>query len=292
RKPKEKKQIGQYDHRNASRANNPPVGLVTPETDRDAGKKTYAYNPHLYPSLQFDTHRSQIEKIIDDALAAETIEEAKAALAELKKCQAPYLDWAGKAEHTSFDIPTVSLHAHERIDLFATFQFDPGAAKDIDETDWPGVTLSKAQMNADPLTEDLKKKRASNESFWLIGQPDVNVERITEGEDEGKYRVEVPGFDYYNTKTGTIDSGGTKKIAVWMLDTDYDERSPYPRQVFFPMAGAKDGWARLAKNLKAEVDPELVEAYRGTISLPFEVGGNGQIVDYRGIESLEIVAVE
>jgi adenine-specific DNA-methyltransferase len=32
-----------------------------------------------------------------------------------------------------------------------------GGAKDIDETDWPGVTLLKAQMNADLLTEDLKK---------------------------------------------------------------------------------------------------------------------------------------
>jgi len=27
------------------RANNPPVGLVTPATDQDAGKKTYAYDP-------------------------------------------------------------------------------------------------------------------------------------------------------------------------------------------------------------------------------------------------------
>jgi len=180
--------------------------------------------------------------------------------------------------------------------VFAAFQFDPEAAKDIDEIDWPGVTLLKAQMNADLLTEDLKKKRASNESFWLIGQPDVSVERITEGADEGKYQVEVLGFDYYNTKTGTIESGGTEKIAVWMLDTDYDERSLFPRQVFFPMAGAKDGWARLAKNLKAEVDPELIEAYRGTVSLPFEVGENRRvavkIVDDRGIESLKIVEVE
>jgi adenine-specific DNA-methyltransferase len=151
-------------------------------------------------------------------------------------------------------------------------------------------------MNADLLTEDLKKKRASNESFWLIGQPDVSVKRITEGEDEGKYRVEVLGFDYYNTKTGTIDSGGTEKIAVWMLDTDYDERSLFPRQVFFPMAGAKDGWARLAKNLKAEIDEELIVAYRGTVSLPFEVDENRRvavkIVDDRGIESLKIVEVE
>ena len=62
--------------------------------------------------------------------------------------------------------------------VFAAFQFDPEAAKDIDETNWPGVTLLKAQMNDDLKTYDLKKKRASNESFWLIGQPDVRLERI------------------------------------------------------------------------------------------------------------------
>ena len=55
------------------------------------------------------------------------------------------------------------------------------------------------------------------------------------------------GFDYYNTKTGSIESGGNEKIAMWMLDTDYDGRSLFPRQVFFPMAGDKEGWARLAR---------------------------------------------
>jgi adenine-specific DNA-methyltransferase len=177
--------------------------------------------------------------------------------------------------------------------VFAAFQFDPEAARDIDETNWPGVTLLKAQMNADLLTEDLKKKRASNESFWLIGQPDVQVEKIPKGEDKGKFTVSVHGFDYYNTKTGGIESGGEDKIAVWMLDTDYDGRSLYPRQVFFPMAGEKDGWARLAKNLKAEIDEALIEAYRGTVSLPFEAGTYKRIavkiVDDRGIESMKVM---
>ncbi len=154
-----------------------------------------------------------------------------------------------------------------KIIVFAAFQFDPEAAKDIDETDWPGVTLLKAQMNADLLTEDLKKKRASNESFWLMGQPDVRVEKIDSGEDQGKYLVEVLGFDYYNTKTGIIESGGNEKIAMWMLDTDYDGRSLFPKQVFFPMSGEKDGWSRLAKNLKVDIDPDLIEAYRGTVFL-------------------------
>ena len=180
--------------------------------------------------------------------------------------------------------------------IFAAFQFDPEAARDIDETRWPGVTLLKAQMNADLLTGDLKKKRASNESFWLIGQPDVQVERIATGADEGKVRVSVQGFDYYNTKTGNIESGGADKIAVWLLDTDFDGRSLFPRQVFFPLAGPKQGWARLARVLKAEIDPDLIEAYRGTVSLPFEPGEHRRIavkiVDDRGIESLKVVEVE
>lgn len=204
------------------------------------------------------------------------------------------------------------------------------------------MTLLKAQMNADILTDDLKKKRTSNESYWLIGQPDVRVERIDpspqpspEGrgstgssthlpsqpsfaggehetpphpsflpspagrgiEGEGiLYRVTVEGFDYYNTKTGHVESGGSHQIAVWLLDTDYDGRSLYPRQVFFPMAGEKEGWARLSKNLKAEIDKDLIEAYRGTVSLPFELGEHKRIavkiIDDRGIESLKVLELE
>jgi adenine-specific DNA-methyltransferase len=188
-----------------------------------------------------------------------------------------------------------TLVPRPRLIVFAAFQFDPEAAKDIDETNWPGVTLLKAQMNADLLTDDLKKKRASNESFWLIGQPDVALRKIQRGEHRDTWEVEVYGFDYYNTKTGGIESGGADQIAVWLLDTDYDGRSLYPRQVFFPMAGEGEGWARLANNLKAEIDEELIEGYRGTESLPFAAGEHKRIaikiVDDRGIESLKVLEV-
>jgi adenine-specific DNA-methyltransferase len=174
--------------------------------------------------------------------------------------------------------------------VFASFQFDPDAAKNIDELKWPGVDVLKVQMNTDLLTADLKKKRASNESFWLIGQPDIEVKK-----QGNKYVVIVNGFDYYNTKTGEIESGDTSKIAMWELDTDYDGRSLYPRQVFFPMAGTDEGWSKLAKNLKAQIDEELLESYRGNTSLPFKLGDNKQIavkiIDDRGIESLKIIKV-
>ena len=73
---KSKKEIETYTHPEEQRPTNPPVVLVTPETDKDSNKKTYAYDPHLDPSLH----------------------------------------WAGKAEHLSFEVPTVSLHVHERIE--------------------------------------------------------------------------------------------------------------------------------------------------------------------------------
>lgn len=180
--------------------------------------------------------------------------------------------------------------------IFLAFQFDSEAAKDIDEMKWQDVTLLRAQMNADLFTEDLKKKRTSDDSFWLIGQPDVQITKIKSGEEKGKYQVEVRGFDYYNTKTGNVESGSSKKIAMWMLDSDYDERSLFPTQIFFPMASKKGGWNTLAKNLKAELDKEKVEAFRGTKSIPFEKGQNSQvavkIVDDRGIESVRVLKLD
>ena len=188
------------------------------------------------------------------------------------------------------------LRPKPEIIVFAAFQFDPEAAKDIDEVNWGEMTILKAQMNADLQTSDLKRKRSSNESFLLVGSPDIKVEQIQKGESSGQLQVYMNGFDYFNTKTGEIESGDEKRVAVWMLDTDYDGRSLYPSQVFFPMANTKHDWTKLAKNLKAEIDEELIEAYKGTVSLPFELGKNKRvavkIVDDRGIESLKVVDIK
>src|SRR5262249_2203176 len=82
--------------------------------------------------------------------------------------------------------------------VFCAFTFDPEAAKDIDAI--KGITALKAQMNTDLLTEDLKKARASNQSFWLMGQPDVEIRK----RKDGKYEVEVNGFDYFDTVKGEL----------------------------------------------------------------------------------------
>ena len=144
----------------------------------------------------------------------------------------------------------------------------------------------------DLLTQDLRKKRSSNQSYWLIGQPDVEVKKLK----DGQYKVIVHGFDYYDPVSGEVISRSNKHIAMWFLDTDYDERSLMPDQVFFPMADSNRDWTKLARALSGEVDEELVETFRGTESLSFESGNNRKIavkiIDNRGIESFVIKKLE
>jgi adenine-specific DNA-methyltransferase len=201
-------------------------------------------------------------------------------------------------EHAALEQRAVALALTEAGELFplpkmivfCAFAFDPEAAKDIDHL--KGIVALKAQMNTDLLTEDLKKARASNQSFWLMGQPDVEVRQ----RKDGRFEVEVHGFDYFDTAKGELVSGGKGKIALWSLDTDYDERSLFPRQVFFPLAGKGEGWEKLKRDIRAELDEAQLDAFHGTVSLPFEAGENRKvavkIVDDRGIESLKIVALD
>src|SRR5205807_2405029 len=89
-----KRSIERYEHSDKKRINNPPVGLVTPETDPVA--PTHKSYDHVAPvpsvkprqELDYDPHLD------------------------------PQLVWAGKKEHSSFEVPTVSLHVHERIDPY------------------------------------------------------------------------------------------------------------------------------------------------------------------------------
>ena len=171
--------------------------------------------------------------------------------------------------------------------VFCAFAFDPEAAKDIDAV--KGITALKAQMNTDMLTEDLKKAKSTNQSFWLMGQPDVHLTALP----DGLWQVEVNGFDYFDTTKGELVSGGKGKIAAWSLDTDYDGRSLFPHQVFFPMAGKDEGWMKLKKDIRAELDEDMLKHFVGTVSLAFEAGANNtvavKIVDDRGIESLKVM---
>lgn len=185
-------------------------------------------------------------------------------------------------EHAVFELR--ETFDEECVLIFCAFHFDPEASKDIDHLSHEKITFLKSQMSVDLLTEDLRKKRSSNQSFWLIGQPDIEINK------EGKqYNVEIKGFDYYNPSKGQVESKGIDGIALWMIDTDYDERSVCPDQFFFPIEDKND-WTKLKRTLKEEIDIEKIDFYQGAVSEPFEAGNHKKIavkiVDNRGIESL------
>lgn len=50
-----------------------------------------------------------------DGAALMSVSGLQDALAALRRMQAPFLDWAGKAERASFDVPTLPLFVHERL---------------------------------------------------------------------------------------------------------------------------------------------------------------------------------
>ena len=111
-------QVLAYRHADR-RKNNPEVGLVNKASDPEQAKTPWAYDPHLDPALQFDSARAGAEKLIEDALAGDDPAAMRHALQELRRMSAPYLQWTGKAERTSFEVDTVSLHVHERIDAMS-----------------------------------------------------------------------------------------------------------------------------------------------------------------------------
>jgi len=59
------------------------------------------------------------------------------------------------------------------------------------------------------------------------------------------------------------------------------------------MAGKDEGWMKLKKSIRAELDEDALAQFHGTVSLPFAKGDNAKvavkIVDDRGIESLKLV---
>lgn len=176
--------------------------------------------------------------------------------------------------------------------VFAAFQFDPEAGDLINAGVLPGTTCLQVQMNPDLLVTDLKKKQRTSQSFYMVGQPDVEIAPLNK--DRNQWQVEVKGFDYYDMKSGDIKSGAAKDIAMWMLDEDYDGMCFEPEQVFFPKNTG--GWGKLAKNLKAEIDPDRMKAFEGTKSLPFTAAVNTRvavkIVDLRGIESIRVLTIK
>lgn len=177
------KPIEQYEHKDKERLNNPPVGLVDTHTDNGGQKKKkYQYDPHLDPQLQ----------------------------------------WAGKAEHTSFEVPTVSLHVHERIDpkrIIESAKMSPagGGAGG-------GRQLSLFEEHKKPLREAIEfyKHKEDWSNRLVAGDSLLVMNSLLEKEGMGG-KVQMVYFDPpYGIKYGSNFQPFVNDTALKSTDNDDD----------------------------------------------------------------------
>lgn len=144
-------------------------------------------------------------------------------------------------------------------------------------------------MNPDlHMGGDLKTTGAGN-LFVIFGEPDI---RILEA-GEGLVQEQVFGVDVFKPQTGEVQSEGTDGIALWMLDTDYNEESFFVRHAYF--LGANDPYKALKTTLKAEVDEEAWESLYSDTSRPFQKPKSGRIavkvINHLGDEVMKVFGV-
>lgn len=170
--------------------------------------------------------------------------------------------------------------------IACAFNFDAHSA----EFDKLGrVPVLKARMNPDlHMGGDLKATSSGN-LFVIFGEPDIRIEEI----GDGMIRVKVFGVDVFKPQTGEVISEGTDGIALWMLDTDYNEESFFVRHAYF--LGANDPYKALKTTLKAEIDEEAWESLYSDTSRPFPKPTSGRIavkvINHLGDEVMKVFAV-
>ena len=177
------------------------------------------------------------------------------------------------------------LYPRPGLIVFAAFQFTAEAEALIAGCKVKDAQVLAVQMNTDLQMTDLLKRQARNQSFILVGQPDVQLKMGV----DGRLTVEVLGFDYYDPVKQAMVTGSPKNIAMWMVDGNYDGRCVNPQQCFFP---GTDVWKKLESTLKGTIVPMRLKAYQGTKSLPFKPGENlkvaVKIIDDKGFESIRV----
>jgi len=151
------------------------------------------------------------------------------------------------------------------------------------------VPVLKARMNPDlHMAGELKNTGAGN-LFVVFGEPDIRIEP----QPDGLVRVRVKGVDVFRPQTGEIESGGTDSIALWMIDTAYNEESFFVRQAYF--LGAADPYKALKTTLKAEIDAEAWATLNSDVSRPFEKPKTGRIavkvINHLGDEVMKVFGV-
>jgi len=169
--------------------------------------------------------------------------------------------------------------------LVCGFAFDARAPETVD-----GLPVLLVRMNPDlSMGDGLLKKTGAGNLFTVFGEPDVRIEDTPDG-----LVVEVHGVDVYDPTTGAVRSSDPSEIAMWMIDTAYNEESFFVRRCYFTGGGA-DPYTRLKKALRAEIDEAAWASLSSTRSRPLPRPPTGRIavkvINHYGDEVLKVYEV-
>jgi adenine-specific DNA-methyltransferase len=156
------------------------------------------------------------------------------------------------------------------------------------------IPVLKARMNAElHMAEDLKNTGKGN-LFVIFGEPDIDIQPVSDGPDRGKIRVKINGVDVFHPNTGEVRSDNADGIACWFIDTDYNEESFFVRHAYF--LGANDPYKSLKTTLKAEINEDAWSTLNSDTSRPFDKPKSGRIavkvINHLGDEVMKVFRVE
>ena len=165
-----------YVHEDKEMVARPEVGAAPRFKPRKPPTR-YRYDSSLSPALDWDTNPAReiaafLLACIEDAarldpphLFAEQraldgadgeplyrVAGLQDAVAALKQLQKPVLNWAGKAERLSFDVPTMPLFVHERLSTAAIIKTLEDHRRQSDQSDLPGLFADPQR----PLAEQVR----------------------------------------------------------------------------------------------------------------------------------------
>jgi len=163
-----------YNHPESDSLMRPDIG-TQPHFKKKKEPQKYRYDSSLSPTMEFDGQNPAREQ--GEALVRECLDEIRTALSlvdasnpkakeqkaalrkaseandKLRRLSKPFLNWAGKAERLSFDVPTLPLFIHERLSTKAILETLKGHKRDkqIDMFDLfgdPGHSITDQVLKA------------------------------------------------------------------------------------------------------------------------------------------------
>jgi adenine-specific DNA-methyltransferase len=221
-----------YVHEESKVSLRPEIGTQA-QFRKKKPPKTYKYDSSLSPELEYDGQnpaREQGEALIGNILEAKTIEEAKEAANKLKAMSKPFLNWAGKAERLSFDVPTLPLFVHERLSTKAIIEtlksHQKKSGKDAEAIDF------LSEMFGDPhhsITDQVLKAYEYQDKWtnrMVLGDSLVVMNSLLHYENMGG-QVQTIYFDPpYGVKFGSNFQPFVRKRDVKNSDDESMTREP------------------------------------------------------------------